>query len=275
MPKRQCSHSTKRRTKGKRERKLSNNDDERDEDAPPHVSITNPNASTTDALAGELCLTATASSSSEQRKEEERKPLLVILPGSSGHLGKAMRSVFLASLSQHFEVRVRDGKWRGWNPVGEKNVQSVLDVSPSGAHEYDWYILGNSFGNRVLCAMCTEGLFPTPPRGLVMCGYPMYGPKGTDERVKLLQSLDLPVGTKLLCISGAKDEFLLRGGSDAQTVYDSVLGGMTPARENHHQQQVEVRILASGKHGVIDHSNEKVVEEASATVLNWILTFFL
>jgi len=201
---------------------------------------------------------------------KENKPLLIILPGSSGRLGRGMSSVFITDLSQYFSVRIREGKWRGWNPIGEANVQSVLDVCPPHNNTDDWYILGNSFGNRVVCAMFSEGMFHAPPKGLIMCGYPMYGPKCTDERVQLLQKLDLPEDRKLLCISGAKDEFLLRGGSDAQSVYESVLKGTSLLCNN----QVEVRILPGGKHGVLDHSNEKVLAEASVTVVNWIRTRF-
>lgn len=198
------------------------------------------------------------------------KPLLVVLPGSSGHLSKGMSTVLLPALEEHFRVCVREGKWKGWSPVGEHNVQSVLDLSPTQG-EVDWYIMGNSFGNRVLCAMFVENLFPVPPKSMIVCGYPMYGPNNTDERVDLLQQLDMPAGKKLLCISGEKDEFLLRGGrGNAQAVLSTVLGGVAAAAG---RGAVEAKVLKGGKHGVLDHTSPLALQEAADTVLGWILCF--
>ena len=196
------------------------------------------------------------------------KPVLVVLPGSSGSLGKGVRNIFMRDLEEHFEVREREGKWKGWNPAGEANVKSVLDVAPQDGTE--WYLLGNSFGNRVICAMCTENLFTIPPLGIIMCGYPMYGPNGSNERVEMLQSLSLPDTTKLLCISGEKDDFLLRGGKNASQVYESVIRGMSNILE----EQVDMFIIHKGKHGVFDQSGEKSVVEASSMAIGRILTFF-
>lgn len=198
------------------------------------------------------------------------KPILVVLPGSSGSLGKGMRTVFIPALEQYFDIRVREGKWKGWSPAGESNVNTVLEVCPDINFNDDWYILGNSFGNRVLCAMCLDdNRFPSPPKGLIMCGYPMYGPKGTDERVNLLQEVMLSEEQKLLCISGAKDEFLLRKGQSATDAYAAVKKGMSLSGH-----QVEVKILPTGKHGVLDQAKEVALQEASGTVLGWIREYF-
>ena len=199
-----------------------------------------------------------------------RKPLLVVLPGASGCMGKGMSTVFIVALEKHFRVCVREGKWKGWNPAGDSNVQSVLDLCPT-EDIGDWYIMGNSFGNRVLCAMFSgnRSIFPCPPKGLVMFGYPMYGPRGTNERVNLLQELELNDDQNVLLISGEKDEFLLRKGSKAADVYAAVVKGMAIGCD-----QVEVKIVPGGKHGVLDHPKDSALLEASDTALSWVLNFF-
>mmetsp|Transcript_7205 Transcript_7205/g.10718 ORF Transcript_7205/g.10718 Transcript_7205/m.10718 type:complete len:220 (+) Transcript_7205:81-740(+) len=194
---------------------------------------------------------------------EDRK-ILVILPGASGKLSKCMIDKLIPLLRNHYEVRILESKWKGWNPMSSSNIQKVLDICPS---EGVWYVLGNSFGCRVACSLYSSNSFVCPPAKVILCGYPMYGPKGTEERVECIQSL--PEGTEVLCISGSKDEFLGRGPDrklTGKSLYEHVIRGM-PCRET-----TRVHILDGGGHGVLDVPS-KLQSEAVNTVLQWIVNF--
>jgi hypothetical protein len=171
-------------------------------------------------------------------------------------------------LAERYEVRVREGRWNISSPGASKNVSTVLEQCPTGDGDGEWYILGNSFGNRVICSMLSDSLFPVPPRKIVMCGYPMYSDKGTDERVKLLQAL--PVGSNVLCISGDRDGFLRKGPSgrskSTAEVYEAVIASL-PCRAG-----VSLRMLPGGGHSVLDGAACGPAD-AAQTVLDWVTEF--
>jgi len=190
-----------------------------------------------------------------------RKPILVVLPGASGALSKSMATIMMPKLSKHFTVVVREGKWRGWNPNSDENVASILNVCPRDGSDY--FILGNSFGNRVLCSLFVNDHFAgrnvPSPRGVIMCGYPMYGEKYTNERVSLFQSL--PSGVRVCCISGSNDEFLNRTPASVkdskailkgESLFQFIIKTMDGAGP-----EPELHIVPGGGHGVIDVPKSK------------------
>lgn len=187
------------------------------------------------------------------------KPVLVLLPGASGSLSKAMKELLLPQLRRFFEVRLSEGKWQGWNPASQ--IDRVLQICPSSSEP--WYIMGNSFGNRVICAMFESACFPYPPTAVVMCGYPMHSDKRTSERVEALQSL--PSGTKVLFISGSDDDFLSRSpdGRRGQALLQHVTSSLPCA------DTATIHIVQGGKHGVID-GGKAAQARAVQDVLLWI-----
>jgi hypothetical protein len=173
----------------------------------------------------------------------------------------------MPQLSEVFEVRLREGSWKGWNPLSRDNVQGVLDCCPIDDRE--WYILGNSFGNRVLCAMYSVGSFVAQPNGIILCGYPMWAKKGTEERVLTLQSL--PPHCNVLCISGEKDTFLRSTTHQstkltARAAYESIIETL-PCRHN-----TVLCMVDKGGHGVIDVP-KKELESVISSVIQWITKF--
>lgn len=169
-------------------------------------------------------------------------------------------------LKQAFEIRLRVGKWKNWNPCSQENLQSVKNICPID-DENPWYILGNSFGNRVICSLIETGL--CSPTKVIMLGYPLYGNKGTPERVNLFKTV--PTGTHILCISGSNDTFLTSGpqvsmiGSE---IYQSIID------QSLCKETTILRIISTGGHGVVDGSEAKSTI-ACTTIVNWILDFIL
>lgn len=152
----------------------------------------------------------------EVSKKKAKNPILVVLPGASGALSKDTLELLIPNLNNRFDVRIRQGRWNISKPGAPSNVESVLEICPavSSGSSFDddkeWYIMSHSFGNRVCCSMLVGDLFPNPPTKVILSGYPMYGSKCTEERVDLLRQLPTRC-CELLCISGSRDEFLLRG----------------------------------------------------------------
>ena len=190
------------------------------------------------------------------------KPILVVLPGASGSLSKAMKELLLPQLRHFFEVRLSEGKWQGWSPASQ--VDRVLQICPTTNEQ--WYIMGNSFGNRVICAMFEGACFPSPPAAVVMCGYPMHSDKRTSERVDALQAL--PLHTKVMFISGSDDAFLSRSPSNHQgkELLQHVVTALPCA------DTAVIRIVQGGKHGVID-CGKAVQARAIKDVLLWITEY--
>ena len=193
------------------------------------------------------------------------KPVLVILPGSSGKISKRMTEFINGFLSNHFSVRIREGRWKGWKPLGSENVETVLEHCPVDGV---WYALANSFGNRVLCEMYAADKFVNQPAGLILCGYPLYGEKCTPERVTTLQAL--PSHSKVLAISGSNDEFLSRAPRGESLVGVELLRSILDSLLC--KQHTRFHVVPSGGHGVLDVP-AKQVTTASTLVLQQILDF--
>jgi hypothetical protein len=204
-----------------------------------------------------------------------QKTILIVLPGASGSLSKNMRTVMMPKLSQSFKVVVRTGKWRGWNPNSNENVSSVLDLCPKDGSSY--YILGNSFGNRVLCALYVGEHFAShhvpAPAGVIICGYPMYGEKYTEERVSAF--LSMPSGVRMCCISGSNDVFLHRCPPKARAS-KAILKGESMyqfvIKSRNVRPEPVLHIIPGGGHGVIDVAKSKL-ENVTDEVLNIIEMF--
>eukprot|EP00696_Hemimastix_kukwesjijk_P008177 gnl/Hemi2/2034_TR728_c0_g1_i1.p1 gnl/Hemi2/2034_TR728_c0_g1~~gnl/Hemi2/2034_TR728_c0_g1_i1.p1 ORF type:complete len:268 (+),score=-15.45 gnl/Hemi2/2034_TR728_c0_g1_i1:56-805(+) len=189
---------------------------------------------------------ATISSSSTAKSPTTTagpKPLLVILPGAGGSLSKSFKEKILPQLSRHFQTRTREGKWKNWNLTNPDTVDSVLSHCPVSSSSEPWYILGHSFGCRVILSMIVNNSFPVPPAKVILTSYPMYGEKVSPERVELLQSV--PQGHQILCLSGDKDEFLLRGSQkSAQEIYEEIITGMKC------KDSVTLHLLPKAGHGL-------------------------
>jgi hypothetical protein len=192
------------------------------------------------------------------------KPILVVLPGASGKLSKSMSDNLIQKLHDLFDIRVREGKWVGWNPSGNINMKSVTDLCPTDDTK-PWYILGNSFGNRVICALCGSNKFVVPPTKIVMCGYPMYGENGTAERVTLLQSV--PSTNQIMFISGENDEFLQRGSQlKGKALFESVRKDMLCS------SNTTLHMISSAGHGVVDVPKSKLLHTCEV-VFNHIVNY--
>ena len=194
------------------------------------------------------------------------KPVLILLPGASGSFTKSMVDCLIPKLELTFNVRTRPGKWKGWNPNSNENVHSVLKLCPKDGI---YYILGNSFGNHVLCSMIVNNSFAKadafPPSKIILCGYPMYNDKCTNERVDLIKSL--PKNTKVLCISGSNDNFLKHNGSkQGKSLYETIISTMLC------KDTTELHIVENGGHGVIDVKKSEMNIIVNK-VFKWITDF--
>ena len=136
--------------------------------------------------------------------------VLVALPGAGGALSKGMDELVLMPLEgKGFKVRRPAGGKLKWNTFAAKhadNCAAVLSLCPPAGQ--DFFLMGNSFGNRVIAEMLTADKVPAHCRGVVMCGFPLYGEKNIDDRLKQLKAI--PKKTTLMMISGTDDEFLNR-----------------------------------------------------------------
>lgn len=194
-----------------------------------------------------------------------KKPALLIVPGASGKFSNQMNSFIDQYLSVHFTILKRDGRWKGWKPLGDVNVRSVLELAPTDGR---WFALGNSFGNRVLCELLASDKFENPPQGLILFGYPLYGEKCTPERLTTLQSL--PSSAKILAISGTNDEFLGRAPDHStlrgEELFRSILDTIPP------KDSVALHMVIGGGHGVFD-VGAKQFENVASSVLDLIAEF--
>lgn len=149
-------------------------------------------------------------------------------------------------------------------------MQSVLSVCSSKISTEPWYILGHSFGCRMIVSMILNNQFPVAPCKSILASYPMYGDKGTSERVDLLQSIQQDCD--LLCISGSKDEFLTRGPEaakfkhDAENIYKSILSELKC------KDSVQLQMVPNGGHGLIDVAKSQQGNVVN-NVVNWIVEF--
>lgn len=217
----------------------------------------------------------------QQTAPDAAKPILVVLPGSSSVLANDMQSLLMPELEARFDVRVRPGsdvdggkKWAGWNPsTNAAKVVNDLGICPTEPDAEPWYVLGCSFGCRVACSIVSDGLTPVAP-GLVLMGYPMYGPKDNDNKEARVQHIQaLPATAKVLAISGGKDPALNKDAPDlkGQELWDSVVEGMQCSAN------VTVKLNAKGGHGVYEGGKSEAAQarhaEATNSFMQWIDEF--
>lgn len=146
------------------------------------------------------------------------RPILVVLPGASGHIAANMMNLVLTPLSMKLSLKTTKFNWNKMRAGDAKNIAQVSALCPSDA---PFFVLGNSFGNRVICEMLAVNQV-TNCKGVIMCGYPLYGPEkqttkeglctDREPRVnpRVAQLLSVPADARVLLISGTRDEFLCR-----------------------------------------------------------------
>ncbi|EQC33820.1 hypothetical protein SDRG_08503 [Saprolegnia diclina VS20] len=142
------------------------------------------------------------------------KAVLVVLPGASGSFSKAMHDLVLSQLSDvviHNAIDERR-RWNTRKAAAPANFELVRSCCPSTADLATYgvdtfYVFAHSFGNRVLCEMLGAGAL-RDVCGVILSGFPLYGPKNNDERVVQLRLL--PATTPALVLSGDADDFLHR-----------------------------------------------------------------
>ena len=191
---------------------------------------------------------------------------LVVLPGAGGSLAKNMNTMVLDPLEgMGFSVRRGSLKWNTFTAKHKDNVAAVLALCPT---DKDFYVMGNSFGNRVIAEMMKAKQLPARCRGAVLCGFPLYGDKDKKDRLEQLQGV--PKDSTLMLISGTNDEFLNRDFLPVKgaALLSSVLDDMKITGRN------EVHFIEGGKHDVPSAAGgKKVVEEAATRVVNLVRNF--
>jgi len=146
-----------------------------------------------------------------KKKAKVSRPTLVVLPGASGSLSAAMNAALDKLASRHgFTIIRRDKvKWNTYAAKAPGNTTAVLEMCPT---DKDYFVLGNSFGNRVVCEMLKDDKFTPEMKGAILCGFPLYGDKNVSDRVDQLRSI--PEDANVMIISGTPDEFLHRSFLD-------------------------------------------------------------
>ncbi len=142
---------------------------------------------------------------------KSEKIVLIVAPGASGSISKAMHDDVLLKLPD-YEVIELNVKWKVVSAGLDCNIDLIHSKFPLNTK---FYIIGNSFGNRVICELLRKKTIPSNLAGVILCGFPLYGEEGSkrvlsdpEERVKQLKLF--PKHIKLLLLSGSKDEFLNR-----------------------------------------------------------------
>ena len=130
---------------------------------------------------------------------------LIVLPGASGRLSQSMQSEVLNKFqNSNLTVIKKDSiNWNKYAAGNPSNITEILNLIPS---DDEFYLLGNSFGNRVICEFVSNSSNCRNCRGIILCGYPLYGEKNNEDRVNQLKKI--PKHMKLLMISGNLDDFL-------------------------------------------------------------------
>lgn len=165
-------------------------------------------------------LVAASSSSSSAVKAAKGGPILVVLPGAGGVIGKNMVEM-LSLLQQEHGFKIVYAPKLSWNKFSAASKTNVLGVKElvNQCEGREFYIMGCSFGNRVLAELLAADLAnklkspPSPPvlercKGVIFCAYPLYGDKNGTDRLNQLNKV--PRETPLCIISGLKDEYLNR-----------------------------------------------------------------
>jgi hypothetical protein len=198
--------------------------------------------------------------------KRKSKQEVIIIPGASGKVAIKMKEILqVAKVTDLFELTIPDAlAWNTSKPHHPKNVQQVMDLV-GGRNDY--ILVANSFGNRVVLEMLDKGLFPSgkTPSLVVVCGYPLWGPKENNDRVNLLRKSSL-FSVRLCFVSGKSDEFLNR-------TYLSKKGSEALMQILETFKTVpDVHFIEKGKHSVPDCGGtrqEKQVEQAK--FLDWFI----
>ncbi|OQR96371.1 hypothetical protein ACHHYP_16001 [Achlya hypogyna] len=199
----------------------------------------------------------------KKAKRAAARAVLAAIPGASGAFSQAMQEDVLARLAPAVTLRTAADTRVRWNTRtagAPKNVDIVHGLCPSrgdldalGADGF--FVLAHSFGNRVLCEMLATDALPLV-KGVILLGYPLYGPKNNEERVDQLRLL--PPGLPTLVVSGEKDEFLHRPFLDRRgaELMQSVVASLN-------LQHGEVHVLENGSH---DLPKTKGKDQRNATL---------
>lgn len=150
------------------------------------------------------------------------QPIFLVAPGAGG--GQAPREIVsaLSALGSVHHVFPGGGRWPSIFPNAiSQNVALVearlREVAQGARAGQRVFLVGHSFGTRVMCALVRTRGADLPPatvaERVLLFGYPLFAPKPVKEgsatcRVKPLEQL--PSTLRLLFVSGANDEFLHR-----------------------------------------------------------------
>ena len=162
---------------------------------------------------------------------------IVFAPGAGGSTAKAM-----VALHEQLEARgirvfrcdpgnaPNDG-FKGWatNSAGcgrnVGRVKNVCELAAQSVPNATIFLVGSSFGNRVICEAMRSNRAELPARvshKMVCTGYPLHGdgnPEGADP--KRLNSLrNLPASTEVLFLSGKYDTHLGKEGRGLASLRD-------------------------------------------------------
>lgn len=168
-----------------------------DDDLPPGVSFEQFWAETTPP----------EDEASTKRRRTMRSRIFVIAGGASGKGFQPQLHAWLEEWGSVTEVERWVGTYASNMP---KNVALLERVYVEAAETgKDVVLVGSSFGCRVVCAFLAKS---SAVRGALLVSYPLYGPSSprTPDDDRALSLWRLPPDTRLLFISGEKDEFLDR-----------------------------------------------------------------
>mmetsp|Transcript_6789 Transcript_6789/g.8750 ORF Transcript_6789/g.8750 Transcript_6789/m.8750 type:complete len:210 (-) Transcript_6789:168-797(-) len=154
---------------------------------------------------------ATEAIPKEKPSKRVSHPHFLLAPSAGGVSPKDV----IDSLVEIGTVHQLEGGWGNKIYNSTKNVDKVLSlmekVSKNMEKGSTLWLCGTSFGCRVLSEIVTyhESEIPTNvAKSLLLIGYPLYGPKNSNERVASLNNI--PVSIRVTFISGEKDEFIAR-----------------------------------------------------------------
>jgi len=175
-----------------------------------------------------------AGADGSKKQAKKPRPVFVVAPGAGGGDCAQLTSA-LATMGRCVPIG-HGGRWMGNSPKNlDANVELVEAAAQKAADVADAgpvILVGHSFGCRVVAELLArQAADKTLPDAVVVGGailesYPLYGPKppteGTDRAAQIAA---LPSGSKVLFVSGSKDEFLDRStGKDAWRGADDATG---------------------------------------------------
>jgi hypothetical protein len=193
-------------------------------------------------------------------KPIDGSPILVILPGASGNLCKSTKAFFETMPN---EIITSEIKWNIFDPSHQSNIDKIESLISNVNSPF--FIIGNSFSNRVLCKHLCH-LESTNLKGVIFLGYPLIGPNGKyREEYKELKLVRKSL--QLLFISGSNDEFINRNGNGKV--------GLNSIKSWLELEDGQVKYIKGGKHGVPDCRKKADKLEAEANLKRWINEFII